>query len=46
MVYGPGAALFTAVAVAVLFGYKLNKTGHARIREELNEPARRRKTAA
>ena len=37
LVYGPGAAFFTAVAIAVLFGYKLNKAGHAKIREELNE---------
>jgi GPH family glycoside/pentoside/hexuronide:cation symporter len=37
LVYGPGAAFFTAIAIAVLFGYKLNKSGHAKIREELNE---------
>jgi glycoside/pentoside/hexuronide:cation symporter, GPH family len=37
LVYGPGAALFTAIAIAVLFGYKLNRAGHAKIREELNE---------
>ncbi len=37
LVYGPGAALFTAIAIVVLFGYRLNKSGHAKIREELNE---------
>jgi GPH family glycoside/pentoside/hexuronide:cation symporter len=42
--YGPGASIFTAVAVAVLFGYKLNKTGHTRILEELNR-RRAEKTA-
>jgi GPH family glycoside/pentoside/hexuronide:cation symporter len=37
LVYGPGAALFTAIAIAVLFGYRLDKAGHTRIRGELNE---------
>jgi GPH family glycoside/pentoside/hexuronide:cation symporter len=37
LVYGPGAALFTAIAIAVLFGYRLDKAGHTKIREELNE---------
>jgi glycoside/pentoside/hexuronide:cation symporter, GPH family len=43
--YGPGASLFTAVAVAVLLGYKLNKTSHTRIIAELNS-RRAEKTAA
>ena len=43
LVYGPGAALFTAIAIGVLFGYRLDKAGHARIREELDE---RRSAAA
>ena len=34
--YGPGASVFTAVAVAVLLTYKLTKTDHTRIIEELN----------
>jgi GPH family glycoside/pentoside/hexuronide:cation symporter len=37
LVYGPGAALFTCIAIAVLFGYKLDKAGHAKIRAELDE---------
>jgi GPH family glycoside/pentoside/hexuronide:cation symporter len=35
LVYGPGAALFTAIAIIVLFGYRLNRAGHTKIREEL-----------
>jgi len=34
--YGPGAAVFTAVAVAVLMTYKLTKADHARIQADLN----------
>jgi GPH family glycoside/pentoside/hexuronide:cation symporter len=37
LLYGPGAALFTAISITVLFGYKLDKAGHARIRVELDE---------
>ncbi len=37
LAYGPGAAVFTAIAIAVLFGYKLNKAGHAQLREELDQ---------
>lgn len=33
--YGPGASVFTAVAVAVLMTYKLNKSDHARIQADL-----------
>ena len=33
--YGPGAGLFTAVAVAVLLTYKLTKADHARIQADL-----------
>jgi GPH family glycoside/pentoside/hexuronide:cation symporter len=36
LVYGPGAAVFTAIAIAVLFGYRLDKAGHTKIREELD----------
>ena len=34
--YGPGAGLFTAVAVAVLLGFRLTRRDHARIIEDLN----------
>lgn len=37
LVYGPGAAVFTAIAIIVLFGYRLDKAGHSRIREELEK---------
>ena len=33
--YGPGAAIFTAVSVAVLLTYKLNKAKYAQIQSEL-----------
>ena len=33
--YGPGAALFTAVSVMVLLGYKLTKPDHERILADL-----------
>jgi glycoside/pentoside/hexuronide:cation symporter, GPH family len=33
--YGPGAAVFTAVSVAVLMTYKLTKADHARIQTDL-----------
>jgi GPH family glycoside/pentoside/hexuronide:cation symporter len=33
--YGPGASLFTAVAVMVLLTYKLTKADHARIQDDL-----------
>jgi GPH family glycoside/pentoside/hexuronide:cation symporter len=33
--YGPGASIFTAVAVMVLMTYKLNKADHARIQADL-----------
>jgi GPH family glycoside/pentoside/hexuronide:cation symporter len=33
--YGPGAALFTAVSVAVLIGFRLTKSDHARILADL-----------
>jgi GPH family glycoside/pentoside/hexuronide:cation symporter len=39
LVYGPGAAVFTAIAIIVLTNYKLNRTGHAKIREELDRRA-------
>ena len=44
LVHGPGAALCTAVAIMILFGYKLNKAGHANIRQQLDE--RRAQTAS
>jgi GPH family glycoside/pentoside/hexuronide:cation symporter len=34
--YGPGAGLFTAVAVAVLLGFKLTRRDHARILDALS----------
>ncbi|MFI4933341.1 MAG: MFS transporter [Caulobacterales bacterium] len=34
--YGPGAGLFTAVAVAVLLGFRLTRRDHARIMSELS----------
>jgi glycoside/pentoside/hexuronide:cation symporter, GPH family len=34
--YGPGAAVFTAVSVAVLMTYKLNKAKYGRIQADLN----------
>jgi glycoside/pentoside/hexuronide:cation symporter, GPH family len=34
--YGPGAAVFTAVSVAVLLTYRLNKTKYAGIQAELH----------
>jgi GPH family glycoside/pentoside/hexuronide:cation symporter len=41
--YGPGAGLFTGVALLVLLGFKLTRRDHARILDELNrrraEPA-------
>jgi GPH family glycoside/pentoside/hexuronide:cation symporter len=33
--YGPGAALFTAVSVAVLIGFRLTRSDHARILADL-----------
>jgi len=43
--YGPGASLFTAVAVVVLLSYKMTKADHTRILEDLNR-RRAEKTAA
>jgi GPH family glycoside/pentoside/hexuronide:cation symporter len=43
LVYGPGAAICTAIAIVVLFGYRLDRSGHAKIRQELDQ---RRKTPA
>ena len=40
LVYGPGAALLTAVGVWVLGGYRLNRAEHARIQAELSERRR------
>ena len=40
--YGPGAALFTAVSVAVLIGFRLTRADHARILADLKS----RRTAA
>jgi GPH family glycoside/pentoside/hexuronide:cation symporter len=34
--YGPGAGLFTGVALLVLLGFKLTRRDHARILDELN----------
>jgi GPH family glycoside/pentoside/hexuronide:cation symporter len=36
LAYGPGAGLFTAVAVAVLLGFKLTRRDHARILDDLS----------
>ena len=36
LVYGPGAAVFTGIAIIVLFGYRLDRAGHARIRDALS----------
>jgi len=35
LAYGPGASLFTVVAIAVLLTYKLTKADHARIQADL-----------
>ncbi len=35
--YGPGAAVFTMVSLAVLLTYKLTKSDHARILSDLND---------
>jgi GPH family glycoside/pentoside/hexuronide:cation symporter len=35
IVYGPGAAIFTAVSVVILLGFRLTKADHARILGEL-----------
>ncbi|MFI4974040.1 MAG: MFS transporter [Caulobacterales bacterium] len=35
--YGPGAAVFTAVAVALLLGFRMTKEDHARILVDLNQ---------
>jgi len=35
LIYGPGAALFTALSIAVLMTYKLSKARHSRILAEL-----------
>jgi GPH family glycoside/pentoside/hexuronide:cation symporter len=37
LVYGPGAALFTVIAILVLINYKLDRAGHAAIRAELDQ---------
>jgi GPH family glycoside/pentoside/hexuronide:cation symporter len=42
LAYGPGASIFTVVAIAVLLTYKLTKADHARIQTEL----KRRRAAA
>ncbi|HEY2707912.1 MAG TPA: MFS transporter [Caulobacteraceae bacterium] len=37
LVYGPGAAICTIIAICILFGYRLDRAGHARIRGELDQ---------
>jgi glycoside/pentoside/hexuronide:cation symporter, GPH family len=37
LVYGPGAAIFTVIAILVLFRYRLDRAGHARIRGDLDQ---------
>ena len=44
--YGPGASIFTAVAVAVLMTYKLTKADHARIQTDLKNWSARCPTTA
>ncbi|MGH6956572.1 MAG: MFS transporter, partial [Caulobacteraceae bacterium] len=45
IIYGPGAAVVTAVGVLLLFGYRLNRRSHAAVLETLAERRRTRSAA-